>query len=153
MVPSEEMECGVCYLPYSRCGREPHLLHCGHTFCMACLDCVARERGGMLTLCCPLCRQITSVGRGLRLQEALWVDTTVWSRIPESEEEEEEEEEEDQIKVLTEGQPECSAPLRLRPKLKIPSFLKKLNFLRYRRSTEERCNIEMKAWRRRSSET
>ncbi|XP_041125846.1 RING finger protein 227-like [Polyodon spathula] len=137
MVSSEVMECGVCYLPYSRCGREPRLLHCGHMFCMACLVCVARERGGMLTLCCPLCRQTTSVGRGLRLQEALWVDTAVWSWIPESEkeEEEEEEEEEDQIKALTDGQSECSAPLRLRPKLKILSFLKKLSFLRYRRST------------------
>ncbi|KAG2462125.1 SNED1 protein, partial [Polypterus senegalus] len=103
----EDMECGVCYLPYSRSGREPRLLHCGHTFCTPCLCCVSQERKGALALTCPLCRRVTCIGQELALQEALWVDTEVWNQIPEMEVEEEEEEEEEgkeiTTEVLTEG--------------------------------------------------
>lgn len=41
---------------------------------------------------CPLCRRVTCIGRGLSLQEALWVDSKLWEQIPEEAEAEEEEE-------------------------------------------------------------
>ncbi|XP_028648098.1 RING finger protein 208 [Erpetoichthys calabaricus] len=133
----EDMECGVCYLPYSRSGREPRLLHCGHTFCTPCLCCVSQERKGALTLTCPLCRRVTCIGQELALQEALWVDTEVWNQIPEMEVEEEDEEgKEITAEALTEDPSECNS-VAVRPKLKIPSFLKKLWFRRSRRNSRE----------------
>lgn len=48
----------------------------------------------MLTVTCPLCRRVTCIGRGLSLQEALWVNSKLWEQIPEDLDAEEEEEEE-----------------------------------------------------------
>ncbi|MBN3295564.1 RN186 protein, partial [Amia calva] len=95
MVLCEEIECGVCYLPYSRMERVPRVLHCQHTFCANCLNSIAEMKSRLLTVRCPLCRQMTCVDRGLELQQALWVDTKIWDQIPESEREEEEEEEDE----------------------------------------------------------
>lgn len=43
---------------------------------------------------CPLCRRVTCIGRGLGLEEALWVDSRLWEQIPEEDRAEEEEKEE-----------------------------------------------------------
>lgn len=91
MVLCEDRECGVCYMAYSRRERVPRVLHCRHTFCASCLELMAQHKSGLLTVRCPLCRQMTCVGRGLGLQEALWVDAKVWDLIAETDEEEEEE--------------------------------------------------------------
>lgn len=93
MVLCEDGECSVCLLPYSRMDRVPRVLHCRHTFCEPCLETMSRDRGGLLTVGCPLCRRVTCVGRGLSLQEALWVNSRLWEQIPEEEAEEEGEEE------------------------------------------------------------
>ncbi|XP_038856634.1 RING finger protein 208 [Salvelinus namaycush] len=109
MVLCEDRECGVCYQPYSRQDRIPRVLHCRHTFCATCLETMSLPKSDMLTVCCPLCRQTTCVGRGLSLQEALWVNSRLWDYIPESKEEEEEEKE------------------RSRKMLKFPAFLRKFS--------------------------
>ncbi|XP_064186810.1 E3 ubiquitin-protein ligase RNF186 [Anguilla rostrata] len=154
MVLCEDRECGVCYAAYSRRERVPRVLHCRHTFCAPCLELMAQPKSGMLTVRCPLCRQVTCVGRGLGLQEALWVDTKVWDQIAESEEEEEEEEEEEgdagkQTQAAV--QAERPAPKHSRCKLKLPAFLRK-----FKKPQRERilpvCNIEMKSWRRLTAE-
>ncbi|KAJ8418635.1 hypothetical protein AAFF_G00001340 [Aldrovandia affinis] len=154
MVLCEDRECGVCYMSYSRRERVPRVLHCRHTFCAPCLELMAQAKSGLLTVRCPLCRQMTCVGRGLGLQEALWVDSKVWDQIPESEEEEEEVEEE-RVQADTQmqaaPQAERPAPTHLRSRLKLPAFLRK-----FKKQQQERilpvCNIEMKSWRRLSAE-
>uniref|UniRef100_A0A8C6TPD3 Im:7152348 n=1 Tax=Neogobius melanostomus TaxID=47308 RepID=A0A8C6TPD3_9GOBI len=90
MVLCEDTECSVCLLPYTRLERIPRLLHCRHTFCQPCLETLSQSRGGLLTVCCPLCRRVTCVGRGLGLQGALWVDSRLWDHIVEDNEDEEE---------------------------------------------------------------
>uniref|UniRef100_A0A8C5D3F6 Im:7152348 n=1 Tax=Gouania willdenowi TaxID=441366 RepID=A0A8C5D3F6_GOUWI len=102
MVLCEEHECGVCLLPYTRNDRIPRVLHCRHTFCILCLESMSKCRGSLLTVGCPLCRRVTCVGRGLSLQEALWVNSKLWEHIPD-ELPEEEEEEEDGQQQSTEG--------------------------------------------------
>ncbi|KAG9341583.1 hypothetical protein JZ751_019096 [Albula glossodonta] len=72
---AHDRECGVCYMSYSRRERVPRVLHCRHTFCAPCLELMAQPKSGLLTVRCPLCRQMTCVGRGVGLQEALWVDS------------------------------------------------------------------------------
>ncbi|KAI1889298.1 hypothetical protein AGOR_G00177750 [Albula goreensis] len=155
MVLCEDRECGVCYMSYSRRERVPRVLHCRHTFCAPCLELMAQPKSGLLTVRCPLCRQMTCVGRGVGLQEALWVDSKVWDQINESEEEDEEEEEEEE---KAEADKQAQAPPRAerpasksRSKLKLPAFLRK-----FKKQQQERilpvCNIEMKSWRRLSAE-
>ncbi|AWP11433.1 putative RING-H2 finger protein ATL58-like [Scophthalmus maximus] len=108
MVLCEDGECSVCLLPFSRMDRVPRVLHCRHTFCEPCLGTMSQARGGLLTVGCPLCRRVTCIGRGLSLQEALWVNSKLWEQIPEDvdedEEEEEEEEEDVQLKREAEGE-------------------------------------------------
>lgn len=53
---------------------------------------MSQARSGLVTVGCPLCRRVTCIGRGLSLQEALWVNSRLWEMIPEDEEAEEEEE-------------------------------------------------------------
>lgn len=44
------MECSVCFEPYTAGGeRDPHILSCGHTFCLSCLK--------QLSSYCPECRE------------------------------------------------------------------------------------------------
>lgn len=50
-------------------------------------------KSGLLTVRCPFCRQMTCVGSGHKLHEALWVNSRVWDQIPDFVIEEEEEEE------------------------------------------------------------
>ncbi|XP_048108937.1 LOW QUALITY PROTEIN: RING finger protein 227 [Alosa alosa] len=171
MVLCEERECSVCYRPYSRAGRIPRVLHCRHTFCGLCLEAMAVPKSGLLTVRCPLCRQMTCVGGGNKLHEALWVNSRVWDQIPDFvvEEEEEEDEEagrqvvleaeedaEDGIRVEEEERAEeASAPAQYpvskhyRPRIRLPSFLRKISFVRQpQESIMPGSNVEMKSWRR-----
>ncbi|XP_042178789.1 E3 ubiquitin-protein ligase RNF186 [Oncorhynchus tshawytscha] len=167
MVLCEDRECGVCYQPYSRQDRIPRVLHCRHTFCATCLETMSQPKSDMVTVCCPLCRQTTCVGRGLSLQEALWVNSRLWEYIPESKEEEEEvkeeeeeeegkeEEEEERVEANRQtqasSQAECPTSKRSRKMLKFPAFLRKFSLTKpqHQESLVPGCgNVEMKSWRR-----
>uniref|UniRef100_A0A3Q3LJH4 Im:7152348 n=1 Tax=Mastacembelus armatus TaxID=205130 RepID=A0A3Q3LJH4_9TELE len=95
MVLCEDSECSICFLPYSRTDRVPRMLHCRHTFCELCLQTMSQVRSGLLTVGCPLCRRVTCIGRGLSLQEALWVNSRLWDQIPKDVDREAGEQEED----------------------------------------------------------
>ncbi|KAL1023378.1 hypothetical protein UPYG_G00040080 [Umbra pygmaea] len=162
MVRCEDMDCGVCYQPYSRQDRIPRVLHCRHTFCTTCLETMSQPRNGLLTVRCPLCRQTTCVGRGLSLQEALWVNSRFWDNISESTEEEEEEEAIEGIEEEMTGnlqthapsQATCPATKLSRTKLKLPAFLRKfsLSKLQHQNGLMFGCdNVEIKSWRRLST--
>ncbi|XP_077389904.1 uncharacterized protein LOC144026780 isoform X2 [Festucalex cinctus] len=147
MVLCGEGDCSVCLLAFSRAERVPRLLHCRHAFCQACLEAMAaRSAGGGPSLCvrCPLCRRVTCVRRGLSLREALWVDSALWERIPSDQEDQDEEEEEDDRE---------EAPQAERNKLKFGSFFRKFTLTkRPREQIVPSSNVEMKSWRRLSSE-
>lgn len=161
MVLCEDGECGVCFEPYSRQERIPRVLHCRHTFCATCLETMSQPKSGMLTVVCPLCRQMTCVGRGRTLHEALWVNSRLWNQITESTEEEEDEEVKDEVVERTDtndqtqhsSQAVCPSSKNPRSKLKLPSFLRKFNLTR---QPIERIvpssNVEIKSWRRLSTE-
>ncbi|KAJ7994469.1 hypothetical protein DPEC_G00249580 [Dallia pectoralis] len=85
------MECCVCLQPYSRSEKIPRVLHCKHTFCGQCLQAISRPQGGLLTVCCPLCRWITCTRASLPIPGSLWVNTDIWDRITERQDEDEEE--------------------------------------------------------------
>uniref|UniRef100_A0A3Q4AW19 RING-type domain-containing protein n=1 Tax=Mola mola TaxID=94237 RepID=A0A3Q4AW19_MOLML len=121
MVLCEDGECSVCLCTYSRADRVPRVLHCRHTFCQPCLETMSRAEAGLLSVACPLCRRVTCVGRGLSLQEALWVNSRLWEQIPEEKDEEEAEEKEGQLKRDDEA-PSRSARTRLR----LPALLRRL---------------------------
>uniref|UniRef100_A0A672YG57 Im:7152348 n=1 Tax=Sphaeramia orbicularis TaxID=375764 RepID=A0A672YG57_9TELE len=105
MVLCEDTECSVCLSPFSRVDRIPRVLHCRHTFCDPCLETMSQVRSGLLTVCCPLCRRVTCIGRGLSLQEALWVNSRLWDQIPEDEDiEDQDKEEEERLKQEAEQQ-------------------------------------------------
>ncbi|XP_034993127.1 RING finger protein 227 [Zootoca vivipara] len=67
---SEELECGICCMPYDRCGRAPRRLggahgswkpsRCRHVICSACVCQLARE-GWWEEVTCPYCRAVTSL--------------------------------------------------------------------------------------------
>ncbi|XP_041648042.1 E3 ubiquitin-protein ligase RNF186 [Cheilinus undulatus] len=159
MVLCEDGDCSVCLSPYSRMDRIPRVLHCRHTFCELCLETMSRVRSGLLTVPCPLCRRVTCIGRGLSLQEALWVNSHLWEQIPEEEEVGEEEEdgvkeraEEERIQTKEQStlQAECVSSRSTRTKLiKLPAFFKKFSLMKQH---QERIvpggNVEMKSWRR-----
>ncbi|XP_035509596.1 RING finger protein 208 [Morone saxatilis] len=158
MVLCEDGECSVCLSPYSRMDRIPRVLHCRHTFCDPCLETMSEARSGLLTVGCPLCRRVTCIGRGLSLQEALWVNSRLWDQIPE--EEEAEEGEEDGLKgeaeverMETKQQTECVSSRSTRTKLKLPAFFRRFSLTK---QNQERIvpgsNVEMKSWRRLSTE-
>ncbi|XP_072294756.1 uncharacterized protein [Eucyclogobius newberryi] len=168
MVLCEDTECSVCLLPYTRLERVPRLLHCRHTFCQICLETLSQARGGLLTVCCPLCRRVSCMGRGLGLQGALWVDSRLWDQIVEDEEEEEEEEEEengeraqDQLRldraVVGSGQAKqessCLSSRSSRTKLKFPAFFRRFSLTKqHQEQIVPGSNVEMKSWRRLSTE-
>ncbi|XP_042332377.1 RING finger protein 227 isoform X2 [Sceloporus undulatus] len=64
----EELECGICCMPYDRCGRAPRRLgaahgswkpsRCRHVMCSACVCRLARE-GWWEEVTCPYCRAVT----------------------------------------------------------------------------------------------
>ncbi|XP_030646910.1 RING finger protein 208 [Chanos chanos] len=155
MVLSEDLECTVCYAPYSRSERIPRVLFCRHTFCAPCLEAMALEVSSYKTVRCPLCRQMTCLNRGVAIQEGLWVNSQVWDNIPETEEKDEIEEERTSARTQI-RRPKltlCSTSKNNRPKLRLPSFLRKLTSTRH---PQERivpgCNVEMRSWRRLSVE-
>ncbi|KAM9849304.1 uncharacterized protein ACBR49_008563 isoform 2-T3 [Aulostomus maculatus] len=157
MVLCEESECSVCFSAYSRMDRIPRVLHCRHTFCDLCLETMSQARNGLLTVGCPLCRRVTCIGRGLSLQEALWVNSRLWDQIPEEEEAEEEEreleEEAEDERMEAREQTSSQAEWSFRTKLKFRTFLRKFTLTK---RPQERivpgCNVEMKSWRRLSTE-
>ncbi|XP_077464238.1 uncharacterized protein LOC144079379 isoform X1 [Stigmatopora argus] len=163
MVLCGEDDCGVCLLAFSRGERVPRLLHCRHVFCQACLEAMAVPmspvggvnnggNGSRLSVRCPLCRRLTCVGRGLSLREALWVDGVAWERIPnhpqvgDPENSPKEEEEEEVATTQEKGIPS-------RNKLKLRSFFRKFTLTkRHRETIVPSGNVEMKSWRRLSSQ-
>ncbi|XP_046709789.1 E3 ubiquitin-protein ligase RNF168 isoform X2 [Silurus meridionalis] len=168
MVLFEDHECGVCYERYSRSKHVPRVLFCNHTFCGPCLETMATQKGGMLTVRCPLCRQVSCVRHGLLLDEALLVNSHLWDRIREDQELEireedlEEEEEYEEVKrrstvteaaspMQTQWSRQSSQQDRLR--LRLPGFLRRMIVPR---QSQERivpgCNVRMKSWRRLSGE-
>lgn len=161
MVLFDDLECGVCYLRYSRIDRVPRMLHCNHTFCTPCLETMGLHYSGLCSVRCPLCRQVTCVDRGLSLQGALFVNSQLWDNISKEQKDEKEEKKEEKrnegksvhFQVPPSSQAECPVPKQNRPKLRLPSFLKRMSFTR---QPEERivptCNVEMMSWRRISSE-
>ncbi|XP_077460004.1 RING finger protein 208-like [Stigmatopora argus] len=82
MSPTENLECVVCFHEYSRSQRVPRLLHCSHTFCVSCLEKLTSVDSASRTICCPVCRKITTFQVSLDLAEALWVNTEIWDQIP-----------------------------------------------------------------------
>nr|XP_061790398.1 RING finger protein 224-like [Nerophis lumbriciformis] len=127
MVLCGEGDCSVCLLAFSRAERIPRLLHCRHAFCQACLEAMAvslTPGGGEshLSVRCPLCRRVTCVGRGLRLREALWVDSAAWEQI-QSDPEDESEENLPKEEVTEASLQEKCIPSR--NKLKLRSFFRK----------------------------
>ncbi|XP_062994199.1 RING finger protein 227 [Elgaria multicarinata webbii] len=66
----EELECGICCMPYDRCGRAPRRLggahgswkpsRCRHVICSACVCQLARE-SWWEEVTCPYCRAVTSL--------------------------------------------------------------------------------------------
>lgn len=161
MVLCEDTECSVCLSPYTRSERVPRLLHCRHTFCQPCLETLSQSRGALLTVCCPLCRRVTCVGRGLGLQGALWVDSRLWDHIAEDDEEEGEDLTRDRLKrdrdlagsAQAKRESSCPSPRPSRTKLRLPGFLRRFTLTKQH---EERIlpgsNVEMKSWRRLSTE-
>lgn len=152
MVLCEDLECGVCFERYSRSQRVPRMLFCHHTFCTTCLEKMVVERSSMLSVRCPLCRQVSCVRGGLSLQEALWVNSRLWDDI--SEDHDQEKEELSSIGAQAKAPPPTECGMRPssnpnRPKLHLPSFLKKLSFPRQsQESIVPGCNVQMKSWRR-----
>ncbi|XP_060774315.1 E3 ubiquitin-protein ligase RNF183 isoform X2 [Neoarius graeffei] len=162
MVLSEDHECGVCYERYSRNRHVPRVLFCNHTFCYPCLETMAKLRGGMLSVRCPLCRQVSCVRHGLTLEEALWVNSHLWNCIQEhqelevKEEDLEEEKEYEEEKRRSTGTEAASpmqrqwsrpSPQHDRLKLRLPGFLKRM--IDPRQSQERTvpgCNVRMKLW-------
>ena len=51
-----QVECGVCNEFFVEGEREPHMLHCGHSFCMTCLQQLEVPKGGR-RLRCPSCQR------------------------------------------------------------------------------------------------
>ncbi|XP_053492295.1 E3 ubiquitin-protein ligase RNF152 isoform X2 [Ictalurus furcatus] len=162
MVLSEDHECGVCYERYSRSKHVPRVLFCSHTFCSPCLETMASQRGGMLSVRCPLCRQVSCVRPGLTLEAALWVNSRLWDRIPEDRELEVKEEDFEEEKRSS-GVAKAESPmhphwLRLSPqhdrlRLRLPGFLRRMIVPR---QSQQRivpgCNVQIKSWRRLSGE-
>ncbi|KAL8177117.1 UNVERIFIED_CONTAM: hypothetical protein K2H54_042278 [Gekko kuhli] len=102
---AEELECGICCMPYDCCGRAPRRLgsargswkpsQCRHVLCSACAYRLARE-GGWEEVTCPYCRTVTSLrergnflvagvrrssGYGRRRLVLPPIDTELWQRV------------------------------------------------------------------------
>ncbi|KAI4892018.1 hypothetical protein NFI96_034236 [Prochilodus magdalenae] len=163
MVLCEDLECGVCYQSYSRSERVPRMLFCNHTFCTPCLETMAVKRSTMQCVRCPLCRQVSCVRCDLGLQDALWVNSRLWDCISANQEQEQEEEghnEQERSSATAQAVPPAQnegglrqSSKQYRPKLQLPSFLKRLGIPR---QSQERivpgCNVQMKSWRRLTGE-
>ncbi|KAM9762220.1 uncharacterized protein ACNS7B_004369 [Menidia menidia] len=165
MVLCEDGECSVCLSAYSRMDRIPRVLHCRHTFCEPCLETISRLHGGLLTVACPLCRRVTCISRERSLQEALWVNTQIWDRIPdqldaEGQPDETEgdgvrqkaEEEGMKAKQRPSLQAECVSSRSARPKIRLPAFFRKFSLTKEHQEIVPGSTVEMKSWRRLSTD-
>lgn len=102
---ASELECGICCMPYDRCGRAPRRLggargswkpsRCRHVICSACVCQLARE-GWWEEVTCPYCRAVTSLrergnllAAGVRRSSGGWrrrlvlppIDAELWQRV------------------------------------------------------------------------
>ncbi|XP_032090548.1 RING finger protein 227-like [Thamnophis elegans] len=102
---TSELECGICCMPYDRCGRAPRRLggargswkpsRCRHVICSACVCQLARE-GWWEEVTCPYCRAVTSLrergnllAAGVRRSSGGWrrrlvlppIDAELWQRV------------------------------------------------------------------------
>ncbi|KAM6450448.1 RING finger protein 227 [Liasis olivaceus] len=102
---AEALECGICCMPYDRCGRAPRRLggargswkpsRCRHVICSACVCQLARE-GWWEEVTCPYCRAVTSLrergnllAAGVRRGSGGWrrrlvlppIDAELWQRV------------------------------------------------------------------------
>ncbi|XP_037106323.1 uncharacterized protein im:7152348 isoform X3 [Syngnathus acus] len=154
MVLCGEGDCGVCLQTFNRVERIPRTLHCRHAFCQACLEAMAvcSGPGGVgpsLSVCCPLCRRVTCVQRGLSLREALWVDSDLWEQIPSDQEDKEKE---GRMKEDREEATETTPQAKWN-KVKFRSFFRKFTLTkRPRERIMPSSNVEMKSWRRLSGD-
>jgi len=58
-------ECVICFEPFTETGdNEPHLLSCGHTFCLKCIRDLVREENGRHSVACPSCRSVSIITNG-----------------------------------------------------------------------------------------
>ncbi|XP_007906697.1 E3 ubiquitin-protein ligase RNF182 [Callorhinchus milii] len=125
-----ELECGICYLPYTRCSRQPQVLKCCHTFCSKCVERLVLRKRKSATLTCPVCRMQTVYPRTINLSESLPLDSDIWRQIP-AEKPQEEQPEETLHKLLRTALTHVAGRSSrrgrsawVRPKLKWPQFLK-----------------------------
>ncbi|XP_060635901.2 RING finger protein 227 [Anolis sagrei] len=109
----EELVCGICCMPYDRCGRAPRRLgggrgswkpsRCRHVICSACVCQLARE-GWWEKVTCPYCRAVTHLrershplvagvrrgsGAGRRRLVLPPIDAELWHRVARRQEQEE----------------------------------------------------------------
>ncbi|XP_058158767.1 RING finger protein 224 [Dasypus novemcinctus] len=61
---SRRADCIVCCAAYDLVGHLPRRLHCGHTFCQACVRRLDAPAQGQRWIPCPQCRQSTPTPRG-----------------------------------------------------------------------------------------
>ncbi|KAM9840957.1 RING finger protein 227 [Aulostomus maculatus] len=60
----QDLVCIVCFSSYDLATRLPRRLHCGHTFCQACLKRLDTVINEQVWIPCPQCRQNTPRPRG-----------------------------------------------------------------------------------------
>ncbi|XP_029466477.1 E3 ubiquitin-protein ligase RNF182-like [Rhinatrema bivittatum] len=78
-LPSDELECKICYQRFNAHSRKPKILACLHRVCARCLNKILHIGNGSPCISCPFCRQETE------LQEdevaGLPDDTTIMSKL------------------------------------------------------------------------
>ena len=57
---SAMLECSICVEDY----KQPKLLHCGHTFCLSCIERQIKTSGQNTHVSCAICRKVTPVPDG-----------------------------------------------------------------------------------------
>ncbi|XP_043926842.1 RING finger protein 227-like [Protopterus annectens] len=148
---SNELDCGICYLPYTRSNRPPRRLHCGHSFCEECLRKLVWTDNGQANLYCPLCRQLTNLRKGLPVVKALHLDMEMWWKIPLDKDEDEEDlkkqnKSQAMIYLLSPSKRvfENSETVQNHKKSILPKFLKKLTSAKkHRKRKEDEMRLEM----------
>ncbi|XP_029109666.1 E3 ubiquitin-protein ligase RNF182 [Scleropages formosus] len=59
---AEELECKICYSPYSLGSRRPKVLQCGHRLCARCLSKILDQgENPPRAVACPFCRRATGL--------------------------------------------------------------------------------------------
>ena len=63
--------------------QKPHLLRCGHEFCLDCLSAIAAHHvGGRME--CPICRRVTKVSGGISELPQVRVHTEILEKLEEA---------------------------------------------------------------------